>query len=223
MVQQQIRPAPPAGRLPLQAGPSEKALPLPSDRTPVLAAVQGTSDWLDPAAWQLVVQFEGGFAQNWKPEYIRVRSTESRQGRPFGVDRGTAVCDGVGCLLRGDPCCSSLSPPPVETPVSTVPSPLSLQQLSCVRWGHQAFAASVQPLPGGHTAPGSPTMPPLHPSTLQVSNDSGGSRTFCLPKQGPTASGWLAASGSYTFVPCSPPAQQAPGAASTAGSPNPEL
>lgn len=87
----------------------------------------GTSDWLDPAAWQLVVQFEGGFAQNWKPEYIR------------------------------------------------------------------------------------------------VSNDSGGSRTFCLPKQGPTASGWLAASGSYTFVPCSPPAQQAPGAASTAGSPNPEL
>lgn len=41
--------------------------------------VQGTSDWLDPADWQLVVQFEGGFAQNWKPEYIRV-SGGSREG-----------------------------------------------------------------------------------------------------------------------------------------------
>ncbi|KAL4421716.1 hypothetical protein ABPG77_002332 [Micractinium sp. CCAP 211/92] len=87
----------------------------------------GTSDWLDPADWQLVVQFEGGFAQNWKPEYIR------------------------------------------------------------------------------------------------VANDSGGSRTFCLFKQGPTASGWLTASGSYAFVPCSPPAQQTAGVTSAMDSAHPEL
>lgn len=57
----------------------------------------------------------------------------------------------------------------------------------------------------------------------QVANDSGGSRTFCLFKQGPTASGWLTASGSYAFVPCSPPAQQTAGVTSAMDSAHPEL